>query len=169
MTMPAVVVRLGPDEVERFRSIRLASLAQAPYAFGTTHAEAAARPESEWRAQLAEIPVFVAVLDGADVGIVRAAPYEDDPRKAWLISMWVAPSARGQGIGEQLVDAVRGWAIDEARFELLLDVVSDNERAIAFYERVGFRPTGERERQPPPREHLIELRYSLDLWRGAMQ
>ena len=165
----AVVVRLGPGEVERFRRIRLASLAEAPHAFGTTHAEAAARPEEVWRTQLAEVPVFVAELEGADVGIVRVAPHAEDPRRAWLISMWVAPAARGRGVGELLVDAAIGHGRSEGKSELLLSVVSDNTHAIALYERMRFRATGEREVQPPPREHLVELRYAFDLWRGAMQ
>ena len=56
----------------------------------------------------------------------------------------VAPEARGRGIGTRLLHA----AADEARArgfrEIRLDVVDENPRARALYERMGFRAVGRR-------------------------
>jgi ribosomal protein S18 acetylase RimI-like enzyme len=56
--------------------------------------------------------------------------------------MYVAPRARGLGVGEALVRA----ALDEARrlgkSEVVLEVTSSNEAAEALYARCGFVRTG---------------------------
>jgi GNAT superfamily N-acetyltransferase len=90
----------------RLRRIRLRALADAPDAFGSTYADVAVRPLETWAKQLHEIATFVAVKDGEDVGLVRCASDEQDHDTAWLISMWVAPESRGQGVGSALIDAV---------------------------------------------------------------
>ena len=69
---PIDIKRLAVDEGLRLRTIRLRALADAPDAFGSTYDEAAARPLDSWTAQLQEIATFVAVVDGKDVGLVRA-------------------------------------------------------------------------------------------------
>lgn len=46
--------RTQPTDWQRIRAIRLRSLADAPYAFGTTLAEDEARPDIEWRARVGD-------------------------------------------------------------------------------------------------------------------
>ena len=65
--------RLQAGEGDRWRSIRLLALSEAPYAFSTTHAEAACWPVDRWEAQVRELATFVAVLDAGDVGVARGA------------------------------------------------------------------------------------------------
>jgi ribosomal protein S18 acetylase RimI-like enzyme len=77
--------------------------------------------------------------------------------------MWVAPEARGHGVGEQLILAVKDWARSAGHARLLLDVADGNLPAVALYERMGFEPTGEIGSLPPPREHVAEHRRALDL------
>jgi len=65
-----------------------------------------------------------------------------DPRQPELTYLAVAPESRGTGIGGQLV-AVFGEAMRHAgvgAYELSVD--DENERAIAFYEQLGFRLVG---------------------------
>ncbi|MBX3465895.1 MAG: GNAT family N-acetyltransferase [Planctomycetes bacterium] len=157
------VARLTPVEGERLRALRLASLRDAPHAFASTHEEAAARPPESWRQQLVELATFVAVADGVDVGLVRAGPFTEDAGAAMLLSMWVAPQARGAGVGDALIDAVVDWARDEGFARVVLDVGDENASAQRLYARHGFAPTGERSRLPPPREHVHEHRRARTL------
>ena len=136
--MTVRIERLGPRDGERWRSIRLHALEDAPHAFGTTYAEAAQWDIARWEAQLIEFATFVAVVDDRDVGVVRGAAHESIHMRE-LVSLWVAPTARRQGIGAQLIDSVAAWAKATGATALVLDVVAANTSAIALYERTGFR------------------------------
>jgi ribosomal protein S18 acetylase RimI-like enzyme len=63
-----------------------------------------------------------------------------DGGRAELLSLWVAPEARGAGVGEALVEAVCRWAAtDAAAIAVRLSVRRTNDPAIRLYERTGFR------------------------------
>lgn len=153
--------RLNVDEVARFRAIRLRALRDAPFAFGTTFEEAATWPLEVWSKLFSGLVAFVAVVDGYDVGLVRSAPERGVNDAARLGSLWVAPQARGSGVGASLIDAVVEWARSKGFVELLLEVSDDNVSAIALYDLKGFRPTGEVGTLPPPREHLCRHQRKL--------
>ena len=160
---PIDIKSLAADEGLRLRTIRLRALADAPDAFGTTYDETVARPLDSWAAQLQEIATFVAVVDGEDMGLVRGARDDLQPDTAWLISMWVSPEVRGQGVGEALIDAVVEWARISGARRVLLDVGDHNQPAIALYARKGFEPNGIIGSLPPPRSHIREHQRELQL------
>jgi len=96
------------------------------------------------------------------VGLVSyyVEPGREDERQ--LVSMWVDPRARGSGAAVQLVAAVREAAAVEGARVLTLFVADGNDRARRLYERLGFRPTGER--QPLPSDPArSEERYAVRL------
>jgi GNAT superfamily N-acetyltransferase len=157
------IQRLSIDEGLRLRTLRLRALADAPDAFSSTFAEVAAHPLDMWRQQLQEIATFVAVHDGEDVGLVRCASDAQQQDTAWLISMWVAPEARGQGVGNALIDAVIAYARARGASRLLLDVGDHNQQAIALYARKGFQPNGGTGSLPAPRDHMREHQRELRL------
>lgn len=135
--MTVRIQRLEPGEGERWRAIRLRSLEEAPSAFGTKYDDAVLWPAARWQAQVKDLPTFVAVVEGSDVGVARGATHpRDDVRE--LISMWVAPDARRRGVAGQLIEAVAAWATDGLARVLVLDVMEGNEAALALYERAGF-------------------------------
>lgn len=91
--------------------------------------------------------VLVADLDGRAVGLahLQVTPALERERPAAEIGALVVEEAqRGRGVGRALVQAVE----DEARLrgcELLFLTSSEGrEDAHAFYEHVGFEPTGRR-------------------------
>ena len=143
------VRRLGSDEWERFRSVRLRALADAPDAFGATFEEEMALTEADWRRRLESPDRAVFVVESARnpddlMGLAMGGPAPDFPKLGALYGMWVAPEARGQGHGEALVDAVKEWAIEAGYPALGLGVTTTNAPAIALYERIGFRDSGDR-------------------------
>lgn len=125
--------------------------------------DAAAWPLDSWNRQLEQLATFVATADGSDIGLVRGAAHDKVPTMGYLISMWVAPEARRQGVGSALVDAVVAWARSQRWTRLLLDVGENNAPAIAFYTRKGFVPNGEVGTLPPPREHVREIQMVMTL------
>ena len=136
---------LGPEDWKLWRGLRLAALAEAPQAFGSRLVDWQGEGDREerWRERLG-IPGsrnVVAVLDGEPVGMASGVPADDDSVE--LISMWVAPSARGRGVGDALVREVERWARESGARVLRLDVAEDNAAAQALYERRGFTLTGE--------------------------
>jgi ribosomal protein S18 acetylase RimI-like enzyme len=136
---------LGPEDWKLWRGLRLAALAEAPQAFGSRLADWQGEGDREerWRERLgiAGSHNVVAVLDGEPVGMASGVPADDESVE--LISMWVAPSARGRGVGDALVREVEQWARESGARVLRLDVAEDNAAAQALYERRGFVLTGE--------------------------
>ena len=130
------ILRIGPDEWEVFRELRLRALREAPYAFGSRYDDWAEAPETSWRDRLANVPLnLVARMDGELVGMASGVVEDEDG--AELISMWVDPAARGSGVAAALIEAVVEWARSAGRATYLM-VRSENARAIAAYARAGF-------------------------------
>lgn len=160
-----VVERVGPTHWARARAIRLQALRDAPDAFWSTFEQEAALDDAVWRQRLErrEAVTLLGVVDDADVGMVVGAPHHAQPTDAGLYAMWVAPSARGRGVGEELISAVVDWARSAGYPRLRLDVADANPHAVRLYERMGFTPTGVIYRFPPPRDHIVEHERALDL------
>jgi RimJ/RimL family protein N-acetyltransferase len=151
------ITRIGPADWERFRDVRLASLSESPAAFGARHADWGDAPAERWQSRLTQVPLTLLAHEGTTVlGVVSGHPVEDE----WveLISMWVAPTARGHGVAGPLIDAVDGWAAGQDRSTYLM-VRSDNTRARKAYERAGFVDRGVPEGWPAdePPERRMEL------------
>jgi ribosomal protein S18 acetylase RimI-like enzyme len=73
------------------------------------------------------------------VGYIEVRKYEDGRQE--LHSIHLADGHRGEGIGQELLDAADGW-LDEDK-PTFLDVATDNDAAQRFYERNGYTKTGE--------------------------
>ncbi len=160
-----IIERLGPGDVMRARDIRSRALADAPDAFWETHEEEKARPDGDWTARLAapDAAIFVATIDGGDVGLIFGSPHHEHAGDAGLYSMWVSSSARGQGVGQALISAVIEWARGAGYTTLRLDVGDANLPAQRLYERIGFRATGVVGAMPPPRDHIAEHELAFEL------
>ncbi len=140
------IVRIGPDDWREFRDVRLASLDDAPGAFGATYADWVDASEERWRQRLTDVPfTLVARGDAGPVGVVSGAETADAVE---LISMWVAPDHRGTGLARDLVGRVVAWAAESGRQTVLM-VRDDNAAAIGSYLRAGFVDLGVPADQPP--------------------
>jgi len=136
--------RVRPDDSDLLKRVRLAALLDTPTAFASTFAAESQATDERWAA-LAEQrsagpdhATFFAV-DGDDaVGLVGG--HRIDTGTVQLVSMWTAPVARGNGVGEMLVGAVVEWAAGAA---VELWVTRGNDAAQRLYERCGFAETGD--------------------------
>ncbi|MFE7559325.1 GNAT family N-acetyltransferase [Kitasatospora sp. NPDC057500] len=135
---------LTSDDWPLWRELRLAALAEAPYAFGSALADWQGEGDREerWRSRL-EIPGaldLVAFVDGEPAAMATGVPADGYVE---LISMWVGPPARGRGVGARLIDAIERWAAGQGFPALRLAVMPHNAHAIALYGRAGYTDTGE--------------------------
>jgi ribosomal protein S18 acetylase RimI-like enzyme len=80
----------------------------------------------------------VAFRDGEAVGIALLAVRGD---AAWIGGLGVVASARRQGLGRLLMDAVLREARTAGLAAVGLEVLEQNAPAIALYDRLGFRTT----------------------------
>ncbi|HVN54510.1 MAG TPA: GNAT family N-acetyltransferase [Anaerolineaceae bacterium] len=79
------------------------------------------------------------------VDMIRGYPEAED----WFIGlMQLDPAYRGQGTGGQLYRAVAGWCRQRGARAILLGVVEQNTRGLAFWEKMGFHVI---EKRPPRR------------------
>lgn len=136
-----------------FKAVRLSALQEAPHAFCSTYIEETQFSDSDWLTRVermsGEHGAGFLAMDGATAcGIIGSFLDQNDPTRAWIVSMWTAPTHRQQGIGRLLVEEVGGWACRRKAHVLLLMVTSNNESAIRFYERLGFIRTGRTEPYP---------------------
>lgn len=161
------VRRLRADEWERWREIRLAMLAEAPYAFGTTYAQAMAYDEAEWRWRAARLGteadtvMYVAEEDGT--WLACAGGYtEEDNGLPNVFGVWTRPEARGRGYADACVRAVVEWARSTGAKEVRLWATDGNVAAERVYARIGFVRTGAV--QPLPSDPArTESEYALPL------
>ena len=141
--------RIRPGEGERLRDIRLRALSEDPEAFASSFDEEAGRLMAVWdeaataRSQGELETTFVAEAGGAWAGLAAGFRADDDPGMIGLFSMWVAPEARGQGLGRRLVDEVVAWARSTGARAVRLGVIRGNGPAVELYRRAGFMVTGE--------------------------
>jgi len=61
-----------------------------------------------------------------------------------LTTLVVAPSARGRGVGRQLVEAIEAWARAKGCAKIAVTTALHRSGAHAFYERLGYEHTGRR-------------------------
>lgn len=77
---------------------------------------------------------------GAVWRLALLAPMEQKPPKDGLYLEWIAvsSSARGRGIGTQMMSQVEDVARERGLFHVALDVIDSNPRAQALYAELGY-------------------------------
>ncbi|MGV9268939.1 N-acetyltransferase family protein [Kitasatospora sp. NPDC003701] len=103
--------------------------------------------------------LLIAEQAGSAVGFAYAVPQPDG--RVLLDNLHVRPGRTGGGIGRALLDAVRDHAATHhPGADLYLEVLRDNTRAVAFYEREGGHRTAEQEGVFPGGYVLPEYEYT---------
>ncbi len=86
-------------------------------------------------------------LDGRAVGygvVTLGFSVEHGGRDGFLDDLYLAPEARGRGLGRRAMEFLEGEALRLGIRVLHLEVGHDNARAEALYEGRGFRANGRR-------------------------
>jgi GNAT superfamily N-acetyltransferase len=117
--------------------------------FGSSYEREAAFSDADWQEWAAEesageaMATFIATRGERRVGLVAAFRDESDHALYHVISMWVAPESRRQGIGGELLAHVEAWIRSCGGRVAQLSVTTAANEARRLYEQAGFEPDGE--------------------------
>jgi GNAT superfamily N-acetyltransferase len=144
--MQRMLVRpIGAEEWRAWRELRLRALAESPDAFRSTLGEVSSRPDDHWMEEVRRTAghpdgeLWIAELDGVPAG---QAFSRMDGNSVHIGAMWVAPEARGRGIGRALLEATEDWGRKRGSTRALLSVTAGNSPAEQLYRASGYERTG---------------------------
>jgi putative acetyltransferase len=126
------VLTIAPEPLDSADARRLISELDA-------HLNSLYPPEDNFT-DLPTADVFlIARLDDAAVGCGAVRFLDADT--AEVKRMYVAPAARGDGVGRQLLDGLEQFARGRGAHRLVLETGPLQVEALALYQRAGFAPT----------------------------
>jgi GNAT superfamily N-acetyltransferase len=103
---------------------------------------------------------FLAEDEGTPVGCGGAFIAEDG--SATILSVWTAPTHRGQGIATRILSAIESWAEQRGSHRLVLQVLESNHWARSLYAQAGFhRIEGSERIDGDPEVPLIDMERRL--------
>ncbi|MBC54245.1 MAG: GNAT family N-acetyltransferase [Gammaproteobacteria bacterium] len=140
---------LTPADWLTYKSIRLASLRDAPDSFGSTYERESVFMQPEWESRLdpvgrAKTALPLVAECGVDpVGVAWGLVQDTDLKVAHVFQMWVSPDARGRGIAKALLNRITDWAIGRNCHLIELSVTTTNAAAVGLYDSSGFLSSGQ--------------------------
>ena len=151
--MPISVITLPVSEWKAYRDLRLRAIQDSPQAFLDTVEGTRAFPEKKWKQRLADAAAgkswqLFAKLDGKLAGMVGAFRSDEDiqSKSATIVGLWVAPEARGKGVGRGLMERLLKYLNMHGSVRTVhLSVNVEQGAALALYKRLGFRIVEEKE------------------------
>ena len=136
---------LSPDDWQRLRDLRLASLLDAPDAFGGNYERESAFTEAQWRETFEKLAYIAASIDGRDIAIMSVEPMRGDfGATCWIGGCWTDSTFRGKGVMRALFNYIDKHAKEKGWVRQGLGVWVDNLVAINSYKSLGFTFAGEK-------------------------
>lgn len=135
-----LVVRLTvEDDWEILKKIRLESLLDSPDAFSANYETVEKYNEQEWRrraSQKSHHLYILAVLGTRAVGIIGGTV--SAMQEFNVIAMWVDLAFRGTGVADRLMFAIKDLAVSKGYDKVVLNLSSNNTKAVHFYIKHNF-------------------------------
>ncbi len=86
---------------------------------------------------------FVAEMNGTQLGFIHVRLQQDaisNEPAALIPLLAISAQSQGLGIGQQLISVAQSWAKELGCRLLQLEVFANNDNAIGFYKKQGFKP-----------------------------
>jgi aminoglycoside 6'-N-acetyltransferase len=116
------------------------------------------REEMTERLARADVEGLIVEEDGAAVGYIEA--WTDDGGRSGGIDMFLAPGARGRGLGPDAARALARHLRDDRGWDpVTVDPYVWNGAAVRAWQRSGFAPVGEREPDAEHRERWLLMEF----------
>ncbi len=118
--------------------------------FGSSYDREAAHSEERWRGWAArdaagdDWSTLLALRGDEPVGMVMGVR-DEEAETFDVFAMWVAPEARGQGLGRRLLGDLEAWIRSVGGRTVRLSVTDRAEAAAALYRSAGYEPDGRRD------------------------
>ena len=166
MTSTITIRQLLPADAEAYRSLRLSGLEESPEAFGSDFANESASPLEVFAKTLATLYVAGAFDGDRLVAVTGFRPLDREKtrHRGDIWGVYVAPEARGKGVGRRILEHILDHARGRVQ-QVHLSVTTTNAPAVALYEHLGFIRYGTEPRALLVNgryldEHLMVLRFS---------
>src|SRR5690349_21223398 len=146
VAMPAAKLstrRATPDDAAAIAAIYNEGIADRIATF-ETEPRSAEQIATQLREKGDRFPTIVAEQDGRIVAWAGAGPYRARPAYAGVAehSVYVARSARGQGVGRVVLDALCRAYAERGFWKIISRIFPENAASLALHERCGFRVVG---------------------------
>jgi RimJ/RimL family protein N-acetyltransferase len=132
----ARVARLTEPDWRLFAEVRLRALTDSLGESDPQYQQESAFTASQWRRRLRDHAQFAVLIGNRPVGLIGAQL--ENAETVYLYSLWLDPTARGQGLARPLVAAAVNWARDRRARTVTLRVAVRNAVARGVYESLGF-------------------------------
>jgi phosphinothricin acetyltransferase len=144
--MPATKLstrRATPDDAAAIAAIYNEGIADRIATF-ETEPRSVEQIATQMREKGDRFPTIVAEQDGRIVAWAGAGPYRARPAYAGVAehSVYVARSARGQGVGRVVLDALCRAYAERGFWKIISRIFPENTASLAVHERCGFRVVG---------------------------
>lgn len=142
-----VIRRLGDDDVEQYRDVRLESLQFEPEAFPTRYDEASAEELGYFQGLLRKNIVMGLFEDEELIGVAAYGKREDRPKMAHTGRIWgiyIKPKARGKGYGKQILSETLNHVPAGIERVYMSVIARESDPTDALYEKLGFETYGRR-------------------------
>lgn len=138
------IIELSIGQWQAYRDLRLAALHDSPQAFSSTFLEQQNKPDEYWQLRLQAAAegesswLLFARNENSLVGMIGAFRDPSSGVEACIVSMYVIPRMRGQGVAGTLMQSMLSLLRERGVCKARLNVNLQQTAALHLYQRFGF-------------------------------
>jgi len=112
---------------------------------------------------------YVIEAGGDVVGLIQSSEETDPQYRSAGIDIAVDPALHGRGVGSDAIRVLARHLFSQGHHRVTIDPAAANERAIAVYTRLGFRPIGVSRASERGADGVFHDQLLMDLLEGELR